>query len=214
MFRHKGYRLHHFFICAAIDISMWLFLQDTNMAQRFSKIPLDALCTVIGIVKKRPEKLVNESLPTGGVEVHVQDIVNVRAIRMSREANFGAKRHFSTSAASCETSKSTAITSNEYKRANGSDNILQHFSNREHTSDTLRPDDANTVVSLVGWIDTKKRQNKKFLYLNDGYGNIQVVVGTEDQRTYEHLTDSDIILVKGVVLARPKSFQNKVRTLK
>ncbi|XP_037038916.1 aspartate--tRNA ligase, mitochondrial isoform X1 [Bradysia coprophila] len=184
---------------------------DSNMAQRFSKIPLDAYCTVIGIAKRRPDKLVNESLPTGAVEVHVQEIVNVRPIRVSREASFGQKRHFSTSAASCEPSKSTAITSNEYKRANGSDNLLQHFNNREHTSDTLRPNDASTVVSLVGWIDSKKRQNKKFLYLNDGYGNIQVVVGTEEQKkTYERLTDSDIILVKGVVLARPKSFQNKM----
>lgn len=184
---------------------------DTNIPQRFAKIPLDAFCTIVGIVKRRPEKLVNESLPTGGVEVHVQEIVNVRPIRASREAKFGSKRHFSTSAASCEPSKSTAITSNEYKRANGSDNLLQHFSNREHTSDTLRPIDANTTVSLVGWIDTKKRQNKKFLYLNDGYGNIQIVLGTDEQkRTYEQLTDSDIILVKGVVLARPKSFQNKM----
>ncbi len=184
------------------------------MAQRFSKTPLDAFCTVIGCVKRRPEKLVNESLPTGGVEIHVQDILNVRQTRVSRDFNSGSKRHYSTSAAACEPSKSTAITSNEYKRANASNNLIQHFNNRVHTSDTLRPDDANMVVSMVGWIDTKKRQNKKFLYLHDGYGNIQVVVDTEEQRkTYERLTDSDIILVKGIVLARPKSFQNKVRRL-
>lgn len=183
------------------------------MAQRFSKIPLDAYCTVIGFVKRRPEKLVNESLSTGGVEVHVQDIVNVRQTRASREGSFGLKRNYSTSAtAGVEPSKSTAITSNEYKRAHGSDNLVQHFNNREHTSDTLRPSDANTTVTLVGWIDQKKRQNKKFLYLHDGYGNIQIVVDTDEQKkTYERLTDSDIILVKGLVLARPKSFQNKVR---
>lgn len=181
------------------------------MAQRFSKIPLDAYCTVIGYVKRRPEKLVNESLSTGGVEVHVQDIVNVRQTRASREGGFGLKRNYSTSASGAEPSKSTAITSNEYKRAQGSDNLMQHFNNREHTSDTLRPDDANKVVTLVGWIDLKKRQNKKFLYLHDGYGNIQIVVDTEEQKkTYERLTDTDIILVKGLVLARPKSFQNKV----
>lgn len=156
----------------------------------------------------------NESLSTGGVEVHVQDIINVRQTRASREGSFGSKRNYSTSAAAAaaEPSKSTAITSNEYKRAHGSDNLMQHFNNREHTSDTLRPENANTVVTLVGWVDVKKRQNKKFLYLHDGYGNIQVVVDTDEQKkTYERLTDSDIILVKGVVLARPKSFQNKVR---
>lgn len=195
-------------------MSPLLFDQNSNMAQRFSNIPLDAYCTVIGFVKRRPEKLVNESLSTGGVEVHVQDIINVRQTRASREGSFGLKRNYSTSAASTEPSKSTAITSNEYKRAHGSDNVMQHFNNREHTSDTLRPENANTVVSLVGWIDSKKRQNKKFLYLHDGYGNIQVVVDREElKKTYDRLTDADIILVKGLVLARPKSFQNKVRML-
>ncbi|KAJ6649972.1 Aspartate--tRNA ligase, mitochondrial [Pseudolycoriella hygida] len=184
---------------------------NANMAQRFSKIPLDAYCTVIGIVKRRPEKLVNESLSTGGVEVHVQDVISVRQTRASREGSFGLKRNYSTSAAVSEPSKSTAITSNEYKRAQGSDNLLQHFSNREHTSDTLTTNDANKAVSLVGWIDLKKRQNMKFLYLHDGYGNIQVVIDTEEQKKiYERLTENDIILVKGLVLARPKSFQNKM----
>lgn len=172
---------------------------------------------MIGFVERRPEKLVNLSLSTGRVEVHVHDILNVRQTRASREGSFGLKRNYSTSAAvgvGAEPCKSTAITSNEYRRANGSENIMQHFNNREHTSDTLSPSDANTVVSLVGWIDVKKRQNKKFLYLHDGYGNIQIVVDTEEQKKiYERLTDSDIILVKGVVLARPKSFQNKVRKI-
>lgn len=174
-------------------------------------MPLDTYCTIIGYVKRRPEKLVNESLSTGGVEVHVQDILNVRQTRTNREGIFALKRNYSTSAASAEYTKSTAITSNEYKRAHGSENVIQHFNNRKHTSDTLRPDDANKVVSLVGWIDSKKKQNKKFLYLHDGYGNIQIVVDTEEQKQiYDKLTDTDIILVKGLVLARPKSFQNKV----
>lgn len=184
------------------------------MAMRFANIPLDAYCTLIGFVKRRPQKVVNESLPTGGIEVHVQDILSVRKTRESSQGvAFGSKRHYSTSAAASRPSKSTAITSNEYKRAHGSDNLMQHFSNREHTSDTLRSSDANTRVSLVGWIDTKKRQNKKFLYLYDGYGNIQVLVDTDEhKKIYERLTDTDIILVKGLLLARPKSFQNKVRS--
>lgn len=184
------------------------------MAQRFANIPLDTYCTLVGLVKRRPAKLVNESLPTGGVEVHVRDIFNVRQTRASRASSsgLGSKRQYSTSATVSEKSKSTAITSNEYKRAQGSDNFMQHFTNREHTSDTLRSDDANKVVTLVGWIETKKRQNRRFLYLHDGYGDIQVVLDSDEHRKiHERLTDTDVILVKGLVLARPKVLQNKVR---
>ena len=52
------------------------------------------------------------------------------------------------------------VTSTEYKRAT-SESILQHFNNRETTCGEMRSVDIGKVITLVGWLDSKK--HGKFL---------------------------------------------------
>lgn len=76
--------------------------------------------------------------------------------------------------------------------------------NREVTCGELRKEDVGRVVSLVGWLDSKK--HGKFLQLKDGYGMTQIIVDSEDWKTRQEVAnvrDESIVLVKGRVIARP-----------
>lgn len=97
----------------------------------------------------------------------------------------------------------TALTSTECKHVNNIDNLVQWFINREHTCGGLRVHDAGKIVTLVGWTDNRI---PKFMNLIDGYGSIQVLVENPDlKNTVIKCTSSDLLLVKGRVLARPQS---------
>lgn len=97
----------------------------------------------------------------------------------------------------------TALTSTECKHVKNVDNLVQWFINRKHTCGSLRVSDAGKVVSLVGWTETK---NPKFMHLNDGYGNTQVLIESDELRAIASETkSSDLLLVQGRVLARPES---------
>lgn len=79
---------------------------------------------------------------------------------------------------------------------------MQWFIHRKHTCDSLRLRDAGKIVSLVGWTDKK---NPKFLHLMDGYGSTQVLLETDELKsTLDKCKPSDLLLVRGRVLARPQ----------
>lgn len=149
-----------------------------------------------------------KSIPTGAIEVHVDDIIRVQKIyRNNRNRdNFGSKRNYSTMAASrCPNNERlvTAITSNEYRKAGNSETIISWFHNREHTCDSLRLCDANKTISLIGWIEKKA---SKFVHLCDGYGHTQIVIDSDEIR--KQINDSketDILLIKGRVVGRPQT---------
>lgn len=107
------------------------------------------------------------------------------------------QRNFSTAA------KSRGITSIEYKKS-ASENIVKYFVNREVTCGELRKEDVGRLVTMVGWLDSKK--HGKFLQLKDGYGITQILIDPEDaelRQTVANVHENSIILVKGRVIARP-----------
>lgn len=75
---------------------------------------------------------------------------------------------------------------------------------RETTCGELRKEDVGRVVTLVGWLDSKK--HGKFLQLKDGYGITQIIVDSEDLKIRQEVAnvqEDSIVLVKGRVIARP-----------
>ena len=81
---------------------------------------------------------------------------------------------------------------------------MKYFVNREATCGELRKEDVGRVVTMVGWLDSKK--HGKFLQLKDGYGITQILVEAEDteiRQTVANVQENSIILVTGRVIARP-----------
>lgn len=111
---------------------------------------------------------------------------------------FQQTRMFSTNS-----KKSRGITSIEYKKSR-TENVVKYFVNREATCGELRKEDVGRVVTLVGWLDSKK--HGKFLQLKDGYGITQIIVDSEEtimRQKVANVRDDSIVLVKGRVIARP-----------
>lgn len=97
------------------------------------------------------------------------------------------------------------MTSTEYKKA-ASENIVKYFVNRQSTCGELRKEDVGKMVTLVGWLDSKK--HGKFLQLKDGYGMTQIIVDAEEteiRQSVANVRDDSIVLVTGRVIARPPS---------
>lgn len=150
-----------------------------------------------------------QTIPTGGIEVHVEDIIRVqKTFKGSRNRDsFGNnKRNYGTMAGNGNRGSDTivtAMTSSEYKRAAGSETLIKWFSNREQTCGSLRLRDASKIVSLVGWTDKK---TSKFIHLYDGYGHTQVIIDNEDVKvSLSTAGENDIFLVTGRVVARPQT---------
>lgn len=148
-------------------------------------------------------------MPTGGVEVHVDNIIRVQRI-FSRDSmsngSLSNSRWFGTMVQSKGGSDDnmqnivTAITSSECKFVNNNDTLVQWFVNREHTCDSLRRNDAGKHVTLVGWVD---RKPYKFVHLTDGYGSTQVLIETDATKSIlANVKDGDLVSVYGRVLAR------------
>lgn len=99
---------------------------------------------------------------------------------------------------------SRGITSIEYKRA-VSENIVRRFANRQATCGEMRKDDVGRIVTLVGWLDSKK--HGKFLQLKDGYGITQIIVDADDlemRQAVANVQSDSIVMVTGRVIARPQ----------
>ncbi|XP_075152338.1 aspartyl-tRNA synthetase, mitochondrial isoform X2 [Haematobia irritans] len=173
-----------------------VILEDRNprVARRLVNMPENTIVCIAGTVQRRPKNSCNHTMPTGDVEVEVQDILNIDF----NNKRAGDKRSYST----MSQQHSTAITSTEYKIAKN-ENILKYFENRDITCNHLRHRDIGKDVTLVGWIPNGK--TSKFLQLKDGYGQTQIII--EDpamQDTVSSAPDGTIVQVTGKVLARPK----------
>lgn len=151
-----------------------------------------------------------QSMPTGGVEVHVDNIIRVQKIFFRdpiNNNNMCGTRSYSTmpqmSKGGGDESPQkieTAITSTECKYVNNNDNLVQWFVNRKHTCDSLRRSDAGKQVTLVGWIE---RKPYKFVHITDGYGSTQILIETDaTKQMLETVKDGDLVSVFGRVLAR------------
>jgi aspartyl-tRNA synthetase len=151
---------------------------------------------------KHKKKLFSlQSISTGACEIAVEEfcriVLPIAAPESSNSFGDQQQRSYST------TAKSRGITSIEYKKS-ASENIVKYFVNREVTCGELRKDDVGRVVTMVGWLDSKK--HGKFLQLKDGYGITQILIDSEDletRQTVANVQENSIIQVKGRVIARP-----------
>lgn len=176
--------------------------ENPRILRMFQSIPIDSYITAYGIVRSRLKP--NKSIPTGRVELHVEDIQDVD---YPAEENGGTnqRRGMSTSAAPAV---SRTVTSFEFKKINGSKGLLDRLNNRLTTCGELRAIDVGKHVTLVGWIDRKK--HGKFLHLRDGYGQTQIVIDNENlviKQCIATLNPESFVLVRGHVVSRP--FGNK-----
>lgn len=148
-------------------------------------------------------------MPTGEVEVHVNNIVRVQKMfHHGVTVNGMGKRSYSTMASTsnngkCNENTLTAITSIECKHVKNNENLVQWFMNRKHTCGSLRIQDAGKNVALIGWVD--KRQ-AKFVHLMDGYGSMQILIEDETNKIkLDTAGDHNLVLINGRVLARPQT---------
>ncbi|XP_063702674.1 aspartate--tRNA ligase, mitochondrial [Culicoides brevitarsis] len=177
--------------------------ENPRILRMFQSIPIDSYITAYGIVRSRLKP--NKSIPTGSVELHVEDIRDVD-YPMDNETNgVNQRRNYCTSSAAA----SRTVTSIEFKKINGSKGLLDRLNNRLTTCGELRLADVGKQVTLVGWIDRKK--HGKFLHLRDGYGQTQIVIDNENaaiKQSVAALTAESFVLVKGYVVSRPSSNKN------
>lgn len=148
-------------------------------------------------------------MPTGEVEVHVNNIIRVQKIfRHGVTVNEMGKRSYSTMASTsrnekCDENTVTALTSIECKHVKNNENLVQWFMHRKYTCGSLRIKDAGKNVALVGWVDKKQA---KFVHLMDGYGSIQILIEDETFKTKLDIAgEHDLVLINGRVLARPQT---------
>ncbi|EDW55515.1 GM17213 [Drosophila sechellia] len=179
-------------------------LEDKHprVARRMNNMPENTTLTIVGLVMRRPHNSCNQTMPTGEIEVEVQDILNIH-FPASGTKRAGEKRTYSTMV---QQQSNLGITSTEYKIAKN-ENILKYFENRDLTCNDLRRDDVGKTVTLVGWIPSTK--NNKFLQLKDGYGQTQLMI--EDQSlsdTFLSTPEQTVIQIVGKVLGRPKANVN------
>ncbi|XP_030384596.1 aspartate--tRNA ligase, mitochondrial [Scaptodrosophila lebanonensis] len=176
-------------------------LEDKHprVARRMNNMPENTTLTIVGLVTRRPQNSCNQTMPTGEIEVEVQDILNIH-FPATGTKRAGDKRTYSTMA---QQQPNLGITSTEYKIAKN-ENILKYFENRDLTCNDLRRDDVGKTVTLVGWIPSTK--NNKFLQLKDGYGQTQLMI--EDQSlidTFMSAPEQQVLQIVGKVLCRPKA---------
>lgn len=222
--RHRGAYIEIYGRVNKVRMGRFVELKDTNgvtqlivpedcpnMTKRIVNMPIDSLITILGYVQLRPDRLRNNSIATGSIEVRVDEILNVENSHLRFKKNcLGQKRSYSTMAgSSTDEQYSRTITSVEYKKAN-SENISKYFENRETTVGELRISDVYKSVLLVGWLGQRKRG--KFVELKDGYGSIQVVLDEFDRDmlfTVGAAKENDIVLINGRVMSRPKDKRNE-----
>ncbi|XP_055545728.1 aspartate--tRNA ligase, mitochondrial [Wyeomyia smithii] len=179
-----------------------------QLHKRVTGIVKDNFVTIVGRVQERPARLKNSSIPTGGIDVMIEEIVRIEGEQqMGRNANF-TKRNYSTVASPAQ-AFTRGVTSHEIEKST-SDSILKYFKNRKTICSEFRLKDVGKKVQLVGWID-RKNKHDRFLFLRDGHGAVQLMVenvSSEVKNNIQAASGSSIVLVKGTVLARPANCVN------
>lgn len=185
--------------------------EKPQILRLFQSLPIDSYITVYGLVKPRLKP--NVSIPTGRVEVHVEEICDIDYPKTDSGGGGGSgggqqKRGFAT-ASNAPAPKTRSVTSVEFKKISGSQGLMDRLNNRLTTCGELRWQDVGKNVTLVGWIE--KKTHGKFLHLRDGYGHTQIVVDHENAYMKEVialLTPEMFIQISGSVVARPTTNKN------
>uniref|UniRef100_A0A1L8DFU7 Putative aspartate--trna ligase mitochondrial isoform x2 n=2 Tax=Nyssomyia neivai TaxID=330878 RepID=A0A1L8DFU7_9DIPT len=179
--------------------------EDMDISIRFQKMPVDAQLRIIGRCKLRPPTSRNRTIPTGEVEVHVQEILSVRNPYGGKggKHNVEQKRQMSTSSRSC-----LGITAPELAKAKGT--IREYFDKRKITCGELRMDNVGQKIRLVGWLENSQRHGR-FFRMRDGTGYCQVTVDAANTECIEEMgnvMETDVVFVEGTVTARPPNSRN------
>lgn len=195
--------------------------EEQRMESRFTSIPMESHIVIVGHVECRPNAAVNGTHENGAIEILVRDILNVRKPQSEgcktggQTTQMAQKRSFSTStaAAAPETTPvpvQRGVTAAEHRKTGGFENIRLAFSMRKRTCAELRSEHIGEIVELVAWVD-KGKSYGRFLQLRDGHGSIQAVIDLANHPLCEkvaQLQESDVVLVKGIVVGRPSANKN------
>lgn len=142
---------------------------DIDLSIRFQKMPVDAQLRIVGRCRLRPESSRNRTTPTGDVEVHVEEILSVKAPFIPRSIeSIEHKRGMSTYSKTC-----LGITAPELAKAKGT--IREYFDKRKNTCGELRMGHVGMFIRLVGWLENSQRHGR-FFRMRDGTGFCQVSI--------------------------------------
>lgn len=189
-------------------------LGELRMESRFNAILPNSFITIIGHVELRPPAAVNGTHENGALEILVRDILRVQRPQFdlsTSSSGFGQnqqqKRQFSTTASPTATPGvvNRSVTATEYAKTSGCQNLIEEFKNRKRTCGELRLEHAGEIVELVGWFGMKRG---RFVALNDGHGDVQLVVDKANAPLFEQVhsvKDAELVKVKGIIVGRPET---------
>ncbi|XP_044742237.1 aspartate--tRNA ligase, mitochondrial [Chrysoperla carnea] len=186
-----------------------LVAQEENLIRRLQKIPVYANISVIGRVKRRPLRQINEKIATGGIEVNIIDILSVRRTNPVQFVHKAPKlQALQIRNARTKAGNVIKITSTEVKRCL-TPGIKEAFLQRSHTCGELGAEHVGLKVSLCGWIC--HNHFCKFIHVKDGYGVVQAVVPPNKTELGDVLKDAEpesIVEITGVVKYRPPGHES------
>lgn len=83
---------------------------------------------------------------------------------------------------------------------------VNSYTCRSHTCGELTEANVGEKVTLVGWLEYHRMS--RFFTLRDGYGRIQIYIPNEVSIVLKDIPFESILLIKGMVLARPTEMRN------
>lgn len=83
---------------------------------------------------------------------------------------------------------------------------VNSFTCRTHTCGELSESNVGEKVTLCGWLEYHRMS--RFFTLRDGYGSIQIYIPNDVSIELKHIPFESILLVNGLVLARPTAMRN------
>lgn len=150
-----------------------------------------------------------QTLETGDVEVHVQDIVRVQKFYRSDhfQSNVVNRRCYSTSTSNAAAQQQVQPATKS--PVDESAINVNEFTDRTHNCGELTEKDEGKNVTLCGWLEFSRMN--KFLVLRDGYGHTQVLIPEDRiaELNIDKLSFETILKIEGKVLLRPPKMINK-----
>uniref|UniRef100_A0A1B6CB86 Aminoacyl-transfer RNA synthetases class-II family profile domain-containing protein n=2 Tax=Clastoptera arizonana TaxID=38151 RepID=A0A1B6CB86_9HEMI len=196
-------------------LKRFLFLRDTfgttqivipeerlDLIKRIKNFPVDSHLTIIGSVLKRPTANINTTMPTGEIEVSIEDVLDFATPKRKSYNNIGEQ-----CTRLLKRSRSNILMTREELTRCATSYMKQKFSQRTHNCGELGEYLIGEKVTLAGWIDIIR--NERFLTLSDGHGTTQVLIPTNDQLISKvNLKVGDVVVVNGLVCLRPIQQRN------
>ncbi|KAJ9592823.1 hypothetical protein L9F63_015514, partial [Diploptera punctata] len=176
-----------------------------DLGRRLANMPIHSFVAIRGWVYPRPPGQKNVRMPTGGIEVMIEEF---RMVQPGKKYSDNGKSKFSKSSDSKSIPGHNRLTSEEFAKCE-SPSVTSKFARRTHTCGDLTEETIGEEVHLCGWVELKRLG--RFVTLRDGYGVAQLVapINRPDiSRIINNIRLDSIVTVKGLVCARPPGQKN------